>query len=320
MVVRGQVEIDKNKFETYPDIGYSFCNCHNIFYTNYLGNENPIEVLREKCDSIEPGTIVSIITPDSFFVNWENVYEFKNWLVNEHPIIWDIDSLCEVAEEIGFSICAAKRSLSTIEIPQMSTVIMKKKFSLVGKDNKAILKLKKPTLYDIEKINYDDVYRLHTTVEQSVMMSGRAGIEHYRLLAWIGYQMSGKIISEIGTMHGCGLAALALNPLNEVYSYDIAEYGNTVKCTQNAHRMIVGDGYMDNVIKSDIIHYDAAHEGKEEQEFYDELIRRNWKGVLFLDDIYLNKPMNDFWEGITHRKEDWTDLGHDCGTGVVFFE
>src|SRR3990167_4604393 len=34
MVIKGACRYD-GKIELYPDIGYSFCNCKNIFYTRY---------------------------------------------------------------------------------------------------------------------------------------------------------------------------------------------------------------------------------------------------------------------------------------------
>ena len=181
--------------------------------------------------------------------------------------------------------------------------------------------MNKPSIEDINWYSYkfDELLDKGTTNDrQYLLMCGEPAVDHYRLWTWIGYQYNDIIIAEIGTMDGCGTLALSANPANEVYTYDIAMYNETVRYPKNAHSGLVYPEYMDEVVKAEVIVYDAAHEGVEEREFLDELIKREWHGLLFLDDIHLNEPMIKFWESITQYKEDWTDRGHECGTGVVW--
>ena len=73
------------------------------------------------------------------------------------------------------------------------------------------------------------------------------------------------------------------------------------------------------LFRSDVIMLDTYHDGEFEKEFYD-FIKPDFKGVLVLDDIHLNKPMQSFWRSITEPKEDLTKIGHYSGTGVVYFD
>jgi hypothetical protein len=65
---------------------------------------------------------------------------------------------------------------------------------------------------------------------------------------------------------------------------------------------------------------DTDHDGNFENQFYNYLQFINYKGYLLLDDIYLNKPMINFWNSIKLEKHDISNIGHTTGTGVVFFK
>ena len=39
-----------------------------------------------------------------------------------------------------------------------------------------------------------------------------------------------------------------------------------------------------------------------------------------MDDIVLFPELAKLWSEIPERKEDWTDIGHHSGTGIVYFE
>ena len=70
---------------------------------------------------------------------------------------------------------------------------------------------------------------------------------------------------------------------------------------------------------ADLIMLDTNHDGGFENEAYRYFQRIGFKGLLFLDDIHLNPPMEAFWAQITEPKEDITDLGHWSGSGIVDF-
>lgn len=84
-----------DKVEKHPDMGYSFCNCKNMFYTR---PENVVWPARYDPD--ENGIIT---LPDPFFA-WPDPYEFRFWDVRRYKIIWPLDSLCERLKELGYEI------------------------------------------------------------------------------------------------------------------------------------------------------------------------------------------------------------------------
>ncbi len=123
MVIKG-VRHREEKREIYPDIGYSFCNCKNIFYTdfnnviddndeNFSNSKNHIEELKKIFDSIKLGYRMVIRLPDPFFCDWgRDPHEFLYWNPRQHHIIWDMEQLCEEARKIGFVIEKAEREFS----------------------------------------------------------------------------------------------------------------------------------------------------------------------------------------------------------------
>lgn len=87
MVIKG-CYIHENKKETYPDIGYSFCNCENIFYTRKENVTDPI-----KTELIKDGVGI-IIQPDPFFVEWgNNPNSWDYWNPRRYEVLWDMHSL-----------------------------------------------------------------------------------------------------------------------------------------------------------------------------------------------------------------------------------
>ncbi len=182
----------------------------------------------------------------------------------------------------------------------------------------------KPTLEEIQAIDISHLYPLaRDNDDNRRLLQGDAGIEHYKLLAWISRQFNNETIIEVGTLGGLGTIALSENQSNKVISFDIRGYSWGNKTPHNAEKKIVYEGWLDEVMKSPVIFYDAQHEGKEEKEFLYDLIDRGWKGVIFWDDIHLNKEMKEFWAHCIvngYPTEDWSDLGHHSGTGVLFLK
>ncbi len=85
IVVQG-VYVVGNKADRHPDMGYSFCNCLDIFYTNEENVTKPA--------SYEPGTDGVITLPDPYFA-WPNPYEFLGWDVRRYQILWNMDDFVE---------------------------------------------------------------------------------------------------------------------------------------------------------------------------------------------------------------------------------
>lgn len=148
-----------------------------------------------------------------------------------------------------------------------------------------------------------------------------AGTEHYRLLAFISSNYSGALILDIGTNTGSSALALSKGSSNHVISYDIEDCreGHGVG-ERIEHKIGLATDDIANIQNASVIFLDTKHDGTFEDEFRNKLIELNWKGVLLLDDIYLNPEMKAFWDSITQEKIDLTKVGHWSGTGAVIFE
>ena len=137
MVVKGVCRYD-GKAEQYPDIGYSFCNCKNIFYTrfenvksesgSFQSKKDPILELQTKYGEMGRDQSLLIIMPDPYFVDWgQNPYEFLHWDPRENNIIWDMDQFCEEAKAVGFEIVKAERDFEVgTENPQTMRILLRK--------------------------------------------------------------------------------------------------------------------------------------------------------------------------------------------------
>ena len=97
---------------------------------------------------------------------------------------------------------------------------------------------------------------------------------------------------------------------------DINNYPENIKFIVDD---ILKDEYRDLILKSKIILLDTLHGGSFERTFFNYLNDIRFKGILLLDDIFLNDEMIAFWDSIDMQKEDISRLGHSTGTGVVFF-
>jgi len=152
-----------------------------------------------------------------------------------------------------------------------------------------------------------------------------AGKEHYKLLSYISTCLDSDIpLIDIGTYFGFSAAALSYNS-SKVISYDVCDWipdnEYSIKNNDSIETKImncVND--MDVINKASFIILDIdPHNGEEERVIIKALIDNGFKGFLLLDDIKLNKDMQDFWDEITLPKIDVTSVGHWSGTGIVLF-
>jgi hypothetical protein len=184
--------------------------------------------------------------------------------------------------------------------------------------------MKKPTLDEIKAIDLSGLYKYAKDNDDNRrLLRGEAGIEHYKLLAWFSNQFNNVVLMEVGTLGGLGTIALSYNQNNIVRSFDIKNYKWGNETPHNAQKNLVYVDFVKDVTPdAPFIFYDTSHNGEDEKWFFKELVKNKWKGVLVLDDIYLNQEMKDFWDWIPkkYEKEDWTDLGHATGTGIVYFK
>jgi len=158
----------------------------------------------------------------------------------------------------------------------------------------------------------------------SLYYDALAGENHYRLLKYISTLYNKELLLDIGTCHGTSAFALAQNPENRVFSFDIYDHLLENKKYMEKHniRFFLVDvlDMSERLTDTRFIMLDTFHDGLYEKKFYDELNKLNYKGLLFCDDIHLNDEMRSFWESINHEKYDLTDKGHDTGSGIVIFE
>lgn len=153
--------------------------------------------------------------------------------------------------------------------------------------------------------------------------TGNPGKEHYKLLGYISSLVNNETLLDIGTYKGCSALALSFNPTNQIKSFDIRQGLRSISSTPNNVEFIIDDilkdKYIDLISSTSFIILDTDHNGQFENDFYKHLKSINWKGTLLLDDIKLNKPMETFWDNITHEKYDISYVGHHSGTGLVIF-
>jgi SAM-dependent methyltransferase len=145
--------------------------------------------------------------------------------------------------------------------------------------------------------------------------------EHYQLLAYLSTRFDAATLFDIGTLKGYSALALSYNSTNNIISYDINDFKEIEepeKLTNIDYR--IGNALQDpELLSSTMIVLDTDHDGTFENQVFSFLKQNHYKGLLVLDDIYLNDPMKRFWHAIDLPKEDLTDIGHWSGTGVVDF-
>lgn len=174
--------------------------------------------------------------------------------------------------------------------------------------------------YIVNQLNNDFVNFYH----------GTPGREHYKLLSYISNQYNNSLILDIGTYKGLSSLALSNNKNNLVITYDINNLDvnkqySSVKDVNNI--VFYVENMLDNkpkfydiIKKSSIIMMDVdPHDGIQEPLFMDLFREAEFEGILLLDDINLNQPMNNWWNNINIEKYDISKYGHWSGTGLVNF-
>lgn len=175
---------------------------------------------------------------------------------------------------------------------------------------------------DLASIGQVDLSRFlpHVPPEYKEFFPGEPGREHYKLLGHLSSLFHEVTIVDVGTDAGCSAMALSHNADNRVVSYDIVNRRRSdIRLPNVEFRIGNVLEHGAELVVSPLISLDTAHEGPFEHEFYQFLSASPFKGLLILDDIYLNEPMKAFWESITRQKFDITNLGHWSGTGLVVF-
>lgn len=135
MTING-VYRDEKGSQRYPDMGYSFCNCKNIFYTrienlkgNQTPNADPVERMKNLFPTMLPGQRARLVLPDPFFCEWGNDPQktFLHWDPRAHWIIWDKEQFEEEMLAIGYEIVSSRREFDVFcESQQVFEIVVKK--------------------------------------------------------------------------------------------------------------------------------------------------------------------------------------------------
>lgn len=135
------------------------------------------------------------------------------------------------------------------------------------------------------------------------------GVEHYRLLESLVADLTpGSVVVDVGTLYGSSALAMASNADVTVWTYDITDHiprdalirtvPNIIFKLQNGIHAI-----KDFVDKTSLILLDIdPHDGVQEKEFFEELVRCGYKGRVLCDDIHLNDVMQTWWNSIEQKK------------------
>ena len=183
---------------------------------------------------------------------------------------------------------------------------------------------KKTIKLDKDAIRTLDVSHL---AEQSLNSNDwlTAGQSEYRLYAWLSTKFNNTTILDVGTRTGGSALALSYNDKNKVISYDLVEQGASSGIKKDNITFKVQDFREDDTLDYDnisIIMIDVdPHDGTAEEEMFEYLEDKGWKGLVLLDDIGPQWPeIEDFWNRITFPKLNVTEIGHMSGTGLVNFD
>jgi len=183
---------------------------------------------------------------------------------------------------------------------------------------------KKTIKLDKDAIRTLDVSHL---AEQSLNSNDwlTAGQSEYRLYAWLSTKFNNTTILDVGTRTGGSALALSYNDKNKVISYDLVEQGASSGIKKDNITFKVQDFREDDTLDYDnisIIMIDVdPHDGTAEEEMFEYLEDKGWKGLVLLDDIGPQWPeIEDFWNRITFPKINVTEIGHMSGTGLVNFD
>lgn len=179
--------------------------------------------------------------------------------------------------------------------------------------------MKKPSLKTLNDLDMSSVLDFIPKSDTNlVYIDEVAGKEHYRLLTWLGKKVKGEIV-ELGTFRGHSAVCLSIGGVT-VKTFDIQDHISLTKKPTNVDFVLSGDGHLSITDVTKVIFLDTMHDGTYERVVLDYLRSISWKGMLIMDDIVLFPELAKLWAEISERKEDWTDIGHHSGTGIVYFE
>lgn len=88
---------------------------------------DPIAVVKKCNEVLNDNGYLFIAMPDPYFIDLNQPDRFGHWHLNEHHIIWEMESFCEVLRENGFEIVLKHHNTSTDFICNLDMGIIAKK-------------------------------------------------------------------------------------------------------------------------------------------------------------------------------------------------
>mmetsp|Transcript_3951 Transcript_3951/g.6525 ORF Transcript_3951/g.6525 Transcript_3951/m.6525 type:complete len:343 (+) Transcript_3951:31-1059(+) len=178
-----------------------------------------------------------------------------------------------------------------------------------------------------------------------------AGTEHYAFLNYLSNTYGDcRHFTDIGTRVVASSVAIGSNLKSPVWTFDIptskeryaAFRGDTEEQYQakaksigldikfhNLDLLKVSDEELKEYVGTWFVMLDTFHEPDTspfEREFFQRLLDIKFKGILGLDDIYLNAEMKQWWKEVQdgaldggYATYDISEVGHYSGTGLVDF-
>lgn len=170
-------------------------------------------------------------------------------------------------------------------------------------------------------LNYYKKYDLSEGTEYFFLPEGK---EHYQLLSYISSKFDDKLFFDIGTYRGSSALALGFNKKNKVISYDIVNEKKCLFDDENNIEFLLGDATEnEQLLKSDLILLDTAHDGIYESKFLKYLKDNKYKGIVIMDDVDYYPILKDLAKQLEERNVveliDLTKIGHFSGTLVLLF-
>jgi len=121
MMIRGNWIDNKGVWSRFPDMGYSFCNCRNIFFTKWENvtrgddglnsSRDPLGKLQETFKSADKGSIVKITMRDPYFIIWSHPHDYTGFNPRVNFILWDAESFIKECTAIGFELVEWHRDM-----------------------------------------------------------------------------------------------------------------------------------------------------------------------------------------------------------------
>lgn len=155
------------------------------------------------------------------------------------------------------------------------------------------------------------------------------GVEHYCLLSQLGSVLPpGSKAACISTKKGYSALALVSRAMDlDVHCYGSSDIPDDELTANNLTNVTLHyedwRSEVSSIASMQVVVVDIEpHEGMEEAALALELFKAGFKGILVIDNIYLNPSMHAVWAASLPSsllRFDATPIGHWTGTGLVFY-